>query len=126
MMATPVFAAGLGFGNGSIGELVCFDVADGKKHWETYEPLLGKKTDCGTVFIVPQGDRYVMFNDQGELILAELTEAGYKQLDRAKIIEADGFARGRDIVWSHPAFAERSVFARNDQEIVRVSLEAEG
>jgi outer membrane protein assembly factor BamB len=126
MMATPVFTEGLGFANGSIGDLVCFNVADGAKLWESYEPLLGKKTDCGTVFIVPQGDRYVMFNDQGELILAELTAAGYKQLDRAKIIEPNGFARGRDIVWSHPAFAERSVFARNDKEIVRVSLEAEG
>ena len=33
--------------------------------------------------------------------------------------------RGRDVVWSHPAFAGRSVFARNDKEMVRVSLAAE-
>jgi len=28
-------------------------------------------------------------------------------------------------IWSHPAFAMRSVFARNDKELVRVSLAAE-
>jgi outer membrane protein assembly factor BamB len=28
-------------------------------------------------------------------------------------------------VWSHPAFAMRSVFARNDGELIRVNLAAE-
>ena len=28
-------------------------------------------------------------------------------------------------IWSHPAFAMKSVFARNDKEIVRVSLAAD-
>jgi hypothetical protein len=27
-------------------------------------------------------------------------------------------------IWSHPAFAMQSVFARNDKELVRVSLAA--
>ena len=58
--------------------------------------------------------------------LAELSPAGYKEIDRARILEPVSFARGRDIVWSHPAFAERSVFARNDKEIVRVSMADEG
>ena len=32
---------------------------------------------------------------------------------------------GRPIVWSHPAFANRRVYARNDKEIVCVSLAKE-
>jgi hypothetical protein len=28
----------------------------------------------------------------------------------------------RNVVWSHPAFADRMMFARNDKEIVCVSL----
>ena len=32
---------------------------------------------------------------------------------------------GRPVVWSHPAFANKSVYARNDQEIVCVSLNAD-
>ena len=79
-----------------------------------------------TVFTIPQGDRHVMFNDQGELILAKLSTDGYQEIDRARILEPVGFARGRDIVWSHPAFANRCVYARNDQEMVCVSLEDKG
>ena len=29
-----------------------------------------------------------------------------------------------NVVWSHPAFANRSVYARNDKEIICVSLAA--
>jgi hypothetical protein len=32
---------------------------------------------------------------------------------------------GRPVVWSHPAFANRCMYARNDQEIVCVKLAAE-
>lgn len=126
LMATPVFAGGLGFACGSNGEFICFDQATGEKRWQTYEPVVGKKADCGTVFTIPQGDRAVMFNDQGELILARLTADGYQQQSRAQILKPAGFARGRDIVWSHPAFAQKCVFARNDLEIICVSLAEQG
>ncbi len=120
-----MFADGLGYACGSHGEFVCFDQATGEEKWESYDPIEGKKADCGAVFVVPQGERCVMFNDQGELILAKLSLEGYQQQDRAKILEPDGFARGRNIVWSHPAFAQRCVFARNDAELVCVSLAEE-
>ena len=126
LMASPVFADGYGYACGSFGEVVCFDEATGQKQWETYAPVVGKKAECGAVFIVPQGERYVMFNDQGELILAHLSPEGYEEIDRVQILKPVGFARGRDIVWSHPAFADRSVFARNDKEMVRVWLAEEG
>jgi hypothetical protein len=29
------------------------------------------------------------------------------------------------VLWTHPAFAHKSVYARNDKEIIRVSLAAE-
>ena len=32
---------------------------------------------------------------------------------------------GRKVVWAHPAFAERCVFARNDEEVVCYSLARE-
>jgi hypothetical protein len=125
LMASPVFADGLGYACGSLGEFVCFDSASGEEKWVSYAPIQGKKVDCGAVFVIPQGGRYVMFNDQGELILAKLTPEGYQQQDRAKILEPDGLARGRNIVWSHPAFAQQCVFARNDEEMVCVSLAEE-
>jgi outer membrane protein assembly factor BamB len=126
LMASPVFAGGYGYANGSLGELVCFNETTGQKQWETFQPVIGKKTDCGAVFVVPQGDRHVLFNDQGDLMLSELSPQVYKEISRAHILDPVGFARGRDIVWSHPAFANRAVFARNDKEIVCVSLSAQG
>ena len=47
---------------------------------------------------------------------------GYHERSRAKLIEPTGKAQRRNIVWSHPAFADRAVFARNDKEIVRADL----
>jgi outer membrane protein assembly factor BamB len=126
LMATPLFKDGFGYAVGSQGELRCFNAATGEQKWQDFKPVAGRRVDSGTVFIVPQGDRCVLFNDSGDLILANLSPEGYEEIDRAHILDPVGFARGRDIVWSHPAFAARSVFARNDQEIIRVSLEAEG
>lgn len=130
MMSSPVFHGGHGYANGNQGELRCFNEATGEQLWQTYDAVTGRKADCGTAFIVPQGksqkNRHVLFNDQGDLIFAELNPQGYKELDRTHLLDPVGFARGRDVVWSHPAFAERSVFARNDRELIRVSLEKEG
>jgi outer membrane protein assembly factor BamB len=126
LMASPVFKDGYGYAVGSLGELRCFNSNTGEHLWQTYAPVAGKKADCGTVFIVPQGDRFVLFNDQGDLILAELSPEGYRETDRTHLLDPVGFARGRDVVWSHPAFANRCVFARNDREIVCVSLAQEG
>jgi hypothetical protein len=101
------------------------DATTGKQVWETYAATGGAKSDCGTAFLIPQGDRFVLFNDNGELILADLSPKGYKEIDRARILEPVEEARGRIVVWSHPAFARRCVFARNNKEIVCVSLAAE-
>jgi len=77
------------------------------------------------VFQVKNGDRFVMFNEAGELILAKLDRQGYHQISRGEIIEPTGKTwKDRPIVWSHPAFAHKCVYARNDKEIVCVSLAA--
>src|SRR5690606_25591368 len=83
-------------------------------------------------FLVKNGERYVLFNERGDLILAKLTPGGYEEVDRAHILDptsqlAGKFPGGgpRKVVWSHPAFAHKCVFARNDKEIVCVSLAAD-
>jgi outer membrane protein assembly factor BamB len=124
LMSTPVIKDGHIYGVCANGELRCCDVKTGEQLWETYAATGGKKADCGTAFLVPQGDRFVLFNDGGELILANLTPKGYDEIDRARIIEPVESSRGRQVVWAHPAFANRCVFARNNKEIVCVSLAA--
>jgi len=102
--------------------LHCFKAKTHENVWETFAAVTGRKAECGTVFLIPQGDRFVLFNDQGDLILADLTPKGYHEISRAHILEPVEMARGRNIVWSHPAFADRCVFARNEKEMVCVSL----
>jgi hypothetical protein len=124
VMSTPVVKDGHIYGVCAAGELRCLDAKTGKRLWQTYDLTGGEPSFCGTAFLVPQGDRFVAFNDRGELILAELTPKGHKVVDRAKILDPLERARGRIVVWSHPAFADRCVFARNDKEMVCVSLAA--
>jgi outer membrane protein assembly factor BamB len=64
-------------------------------------------------------------NEQGELILAELSGEGYHELGRSLLIEPTEPVQRRMTVWSHPAFANRCVFARNDKELICVDLAAE-
>ena len=44
--------------------------------------------------------------------------------DRAHLIGPTHKVWGRQLVWSHPAFANRSVYVRNDEELIRVDLRA--
>ncbi len=137
LMASPVFKDGYGYGVGMMGDLHCFKAATGENLWQTYAAVTGRRADCGTVFLIPQDshpqdkrpqdkrpqdNRYVLFNDQGDLILADLTPQGYHEISRAHVLEPSAFARGRNTVWSHPAFAQGCVFARNEKEMVCVSL----
>jgi hypothetical protein len=125
LMAAPVLKDGCVYGVSAMGDMICQKADTGEKVWQSLAAVGGKQGDCATAFIVPQGDRYVLFNDQGELILANLSPKGYKEIDRARILEPVQAARGRHVVWSHPAFAHRCVFARNDKEIICVSLAAD-
>jgi outer membrane protein assembly factor BamB len=127
LMATPFLRAGHIYGVCAYGELRCLEIATGKEVWNTLK-LFGKKGDCATAFLTPLGDsdRFVIFTDVGDLILADINVKGYTEIDRAKILDvtAEGFA-GRTVVWCQPAYANRCVFARNDKEMVCVSLAAE-
>ncbi len=63
-----------------------------------------------------------LHNEQGDLIMAELSEAGYTEISRAKLAEPTRQVQRRVTFWSHPVFDMKSVVARNDKELVRVSL----
>src|SRR5262249_34647526 len=76
LLSTPVLKDGHIYGIGANGELRCFRAADNKQLWQTYAALGGKRAEWGAAFLVPQGDRFVLFNELGDLILAELTPSG--------------------------------------------------
>ncbi|MHC1766786.1 MAG: phosphatidylserine/phosphatidylglycerophosphate/cardiolipin synthase family protein [Verrucomicrobiia bacterium] len=53
-----------------------------------------------------------------------LSAEKYDELSRAHLLDPVNRDPGRPVVWSHPAFANKCVYARNDKEIVCVSLAA--
>jgi outer membrane protein assembly factor BamB len=123
-MCTPVIRDGHLYGMCGFGELRCLDLTNGDRKWETLAPTEGKKSLFGQVFIVEQARRYWMWNDQGELILAKLNPQGYDEISRAKLLPTIEHTRGRDVLWCHPAFANRRAYMHNGQELICVSLAA--
>ena len=125
LMAAAIMRDGHVYGFAGDGEFRCLNAETGKVIWRDYAPIGGKKALFSTVFIVPNGKRYFLYTDQGELIIANFDTNGYSEIDRAKVMKATSFARGRDIVWSHPAFANKRMYARNDEELACFNLAAE-
>ena len=126
--ATPIYDGQAIYGvEADDSTLVAISPETGKRLWETKAPTIGSdvRGRHGTVFVTRQGttDRYWLFNELGELILARLTPEAYEELGRQSILKATNGSMGRDVVWTHPAFAEGAAFVRNDQEIVCVSLQ---
>ncbi|MDA7503781.1 PQQ-binding-like beta-propeller repeat protein [bacterium] len=120
LMCTPFFDGENIFGVGSFGQLRCLNAQTGERIWETLAAT--GEGRWWNAFIIPHEDRFFIHNEQGELIIARLTKSGYEEISRAQLIEPTRDVRRRMTIWSHPAFAEQSVFARNDKELIRVSL----
>ncbi len=107
------------------GELTAFRLPDGKRLWESSKVVSERPEGSGTAFIVKNKDRFFLFNEKGELVIAKIDANGYQELDRAKVIEPTNFAFGREVVWCAPAFANGKMYVRNDKEIVCVDLQKE-
>ncbi|MCH2118002.1 MAG: PQQ-like beta-propeller repeat protein [Pirellulales bacterium] len=124
-MSTPLFASDYIYGVGSYGELRCLEAATGERVWEDLTAV--PRARWGNIHFVTNGDRVWMFNERGDLIIARLTPAGYEEISRAHLIDpTDIQLRQRGgVCWSHPAFAYRHVFVRNDEKLVCASLAAE-
>jgi len=65
---------------------------------------------------------YYILSETGDLIFADITPDGYKELNRQHVLEPTNATYGRPVVWSHPAFAERTMYARNDKKLIAVDL----
>jgi outer membrane protein assembly factor BamB len=124
--SSPVPVGDVLYGVNRDGELTAVQIASGERLWQTYAATTGgRRANSATAYLVRNGERFCIMSETGELIIARLSPEKYEELDRAKILEPTNEAFGRRVVWSHPAFAHRAIFARNDQEIVCVSLATE-
>ena len=118
----------------SYGELRCLDAGSGERVWEDLTAT--PKIRWGTIHFVrlaeslrgdpSKGEKVWLFNERGELLIGRLSPKGFEEISRTKIIDptTSQLPRGDGVVWSHPAFADRCVFARNDKELICVSVAA--
>jgi outer membrane protein assembly factor BamB len=120
IMCTPTFDGTHIYSVCSYGQLRCLDATTGQRLWETFDAT--GKGRWWNAFLIQHEDRFFIHNEQGDLIIAMLTPSGYEEVSRTKLIEPTRPVQRRQTIWSHPAFAMQSVFARNDRELVRVSL----
>ena len=124
LMASPALTESNIYGVCINGELRCLDLKTGDRLWETYQATSGAAGPqmWSTAFIIPNGDKYFLANEHGDLIIAKLSSKGYEELSRAHLLDPVNTDPQRAVLWSHPAFANKSVYWRNDKELICVSL----
>ena len=125
LMSTPYIAGEHIYGADSDGVLRCLRLDSGEQVWQDDSAV--PRNRWATIHMVRNGDRTWLFNERGELIIAKLTPQGFHEISRAKLIDptTDQLRRRDGVTWSHPAFADRHVFARNDKELVCADLSAD-
>ena len=118
----PMVIGDVLYGMDQSGRLCALTIPEGERIWETGQPIAERPVGNGTAFLVREKDRFWMFVENGDLVIANLDAEGYHELDRVNIIEPTNTAAGRDVVWCMPAFANKRIYVRNDREIVCLDL----
>lgn len=126
IIATPYLEGDYVYGVDSYGELRCLDAKTGDRLWESLEAT--PRNRWSNIHMVKNGSRMFLFNERGELIIAKLLPTGYVEISRTKLIEpTTGQLPRRDgVCWSHPAYANKHVYIRNDKELLSANLAADG
>src|SRR5260221_5266553 len=119
--STPLLRGEYIYSASSSGELVCLEAATGKQIWSTNSVTTPK--NGASIHLTPQGNGFFLFTDEGNLIRAELSPAGYREISRIHLIDPTWPFNGAKFVYAPPAFANGHIFARSEAEIVCASLE---
>ena len=130
MITTPLIIDDYIYGVGSYGELRGLDARTGERLWMSAD--MTPQARWGGAYLVEHEERYFVHNDDGDLIIAQFTPTGYVEHSRTNLIQptsSAGFGPRRRfdrvVSWSHPAYANKHIYARNDDEIIAISLAAE-
>lgn len=111
LMSTPLVRDGHAYALDRHNGLKCIELKTGKVKWEGEQVTPAERNPHAA--LIWAGDGAMIFNAPGQLLLAKLSPDGYKEISKTTLFER---------TWSHPAFAERCVFVRNDKEILCVPL----
>ena len=132
MTSTPIVVGDAIYGLNSYGELRGVDLTTGERLWSSDQ--LVPEDRWASSHLVQHEDRAFISVETGDLVIARFTPTGYEEIDRTHLLTPTTRTRGggsnrfrqhdRPVLWAHPAFANGHVIARNDAEVVRVSLTA--
>jgi outer membrane protein assembly factor BamB len=126
---TPLLDDDCIFGVCTMGAMRGLDLRTGKRLWQTYQPVIDEDhsaefrgLNSATAFLIRHEDRYMAFNERGTLHFLKLKSSGPSFLSHAKLLEPSSSSMGRKVLWSHPAFANKCIYVRNDRELACFSL----
>ncbi len=126
---TPIVQGDHIYGICSYGQFRCLLAKTGERVWET-QVVTRERARWASGIMVQHRDRVFINNDRGELIIATLSPAGFHEVGRTQLLKPTSPPGNRReltyVNWSHPAYANRHIYARNDEEIVAASLAADG
>lgn len=122
IIMTSVILGDYVYGIDSHGEMRCLDLENGDRVWTDLTLL--EKSRWATAFFVQNGENTWILTEKGDLVIGRLTPKGFERISTAHLIDPTTFLprRNANILWSHPAYAHKHIFARNDRELICVDL----
>ena len=127
VVTTPVMIGDHIYGICSYGQFRCLRIATGERIWETFD-LTQERARWASGQIIRHGDRLFVNTDRGDLVIVAPSPTGYQEISRTPLIKPTSPPYNRRelelVNWSHPAYANRHVYARNDEELIAASLAA--
>lgn len=123
-ISTPVLQGNYIYGVDSYGEFRCLELRTGDRVWESQKPV--PQARWSNIHMVRNNGNIWMFNERGELVISKLSPRGFEEISRTKLIKPTKGQLGQrnGVCWSHPAFAYKHIYARNDEELLCASLAA--
>jgi len=122
LISTPILIEDHVYGIDSYGHFRCLEITTGNRVFEdiTITPI----ERWSTAHFIKNGDRVWIFNEKGELLLAKFSPQKVDLISRTQIIKPtrDQLNRRGGVCWSHPAFANKHIFVRNDEELICINL----
>jgi outer membrane protein assembly factor BamB len=127
--ATPVIIGDHIYGIDSFGQFRCLLTKTGERVWES-QALTKERARHASGQIVRRGDLLYVNNDRGELVIVKPQPDGYQEISRTFLIKPTTPPLTRRelmfINWTYPAYANKHIYVRNDEEIIAASLSLDG
>ena len=129
VITTPAIIGDYIYGICSYGQFRCLHAKTGQRVWET-QAVTKERARWASGVMVRNGDRLFINNDRGDLIIVKPSPERYQEISRTPLIKPTSPPQNRrelvNVNWMYPAYANRHIYARNDEEIICASLAADG